>query len=323
LASRALAVCLGLLCLAATVDAQPGSMRRVGVLLVGLAPSNPAVRALQQGLREAGYQEGHNLAIEWRSANGDYDQVPRLAADLVQRKVDVIVADSTVATRALKRETSTIPIVMALAADPVGSGLVASLARPGGNVTGLSLMLTDLTSKQLQLLKEALPGATRVAVLWNPRTPFHATVVKDIKAVAPSLSIEPKFVGVRGPDEFGPAFSAIRQGHAHAIYVISDPLFSAQGARLLELASKARLPVIYGQRDLPDVGGLMSYGPSFADMFHRAAAYVDKILKGARPADLPIERPTKFELVINLRTAKALGLTIPQSLLRRADEVIR
>jgi putative tryptophan/tyrosine transport system substrate-binding protein len=298
-------------------------MRRVGVLLVGWPASDPVVKGLSQGLREAGYQEGRDVAIEWRSANGDYDQVPRLAADLVQQKVDVLVADGTVATRALKTQTSTIPIVMALAADPVGSGLVASLAQPGGNVTGLSLMLPDLASKQLQLLKEALPDTTRVAVLWNPRTPFHATTVKNIKAAAPSLSIEPQFVEVRSADEFRQAFVAIRREHAHAVFVLSDPTFSSHRASLLELASKARLPVVGGERDWPDAGGLMSYSPSFADMFHRAASYVDKIFNGARPADLPVERPTKFELVVNFRRAKQLGLAIPQSFLRRADEVIR
>ena len=319
----ALAACLGLLCLAGAAEAQQGPMRRIGVLLVGHSPSDSPVKAFQQGLREAGYVEGRDITIEWRSANGDYDQVPRLAADLVRRKVDVIVVESTVAARALKGATSTIPLVMALVADPVGSGLVASLARPGGNVTGLSLMWTELTTKRLQLLKEAVPGATRVAVLWNPKTPYHATVVKEIKTAAPSLSIKPRFVETRDPHDLDRAFSAIVQEHPQALYVVGGSLFAAHRTRLLDLVSKARLPASYGAREFPDHGGLMSYGPNVADMYHRAAVYVDKILKGAKAGDLPIEQPTRFELVINVRTARALGLKIPQALLLRADQVIR
>ena len=317
----ALAACLGLLCLAATANAQQGPMRRIGVLFA-TSPSDSWVKSLQQGLREAGYVEGRDITIEWRSANGDFDQVPRLAADLVGRKVDVIVVESSAATLALKRATSTIPIVMAIVADPVGFGLVASLARPGGNVTGLSLMWTELITKRLQLLKDAVPGATRVAVLLYPH-PFSATVVKEIKTAAPSLSIKPRFVEVRGLDDFERAFSAIRQEHAQALYVVEGPVVWARRTRLLDLVSKARLPAIYGMREFLDHGGLMSYGPNFADRFHRAAVYVDKILKGAKPADLPIEQPTRFELVINVKTARTLGLTIPQSLLLRADEIIR
>ncbi len=324
-ARGALAACLGFLCLAATADAQRGPMRHIGVLLVGFSPSDSPAKALQQGLHDAGYVEGRDITIEWRSANGDYDQVPRLAADLVRRRVDVIVVENTVAARALKGTTPTIPIVMAIVADPVGSGLVASLARPGGNVTGLSLMVTELTAKRLQLLKEAVPGATRVAVLWNPESPPHATVVKEIKTAAPSLSIEPRFIEARSVDDFERAFSAIRREHAQALYAAEGPLRGGRrtSRALLELASKARLPAIYGQRDFPDQGGLMSYGANFHDMFRRSAVYVDKILKGARPGDLPIEQPTRFELVINLKTARTLGLKIPEALLLRADQVIR
>ena len=246
-----------------------------------------------------------------------------MAVDLVQRKVDVIVVDSTVATRALERATSSIPIVMAIVADPVGSGLVASLAHPGGNVTGLSLMITELSAKRLQLLKEAIPRLTRVAVLWNPDTPYHTKVVEDLKATAPSMSIKLNFVPTRTPEEIGPAFSAVSRAHARALYVVSDPLFITHRTTLLKLASKARLPVTYGERTFVDGGGLMSYGPNFGDLVRRSAGYVDKILKGAKPSDLPIEQPTKFEFVVNLKTAKALGITIPQSILLRADEVIR
>jgi putative ABC transport system substrate-binding protein len=260
--------------------------------------------------------------IEWRSANGDYAQVPELAADLIQRKVDVIVVGSTPAARAVQRATSTIPIVMALVADPVGSGLITSLAHPGGNVTGLSQMTSDLTAKHLQLLKETIPRLSRVAVLSNPDTPFHAKAAEDLKAAAPSLSIELKFVSVRTPEQIVPAFSAVLRERAQALYVLPAPQLVVHRRTLVEQATKARLPTIYGSRQFVDEGGLMSYGANLRDQFRRAAGYVDKILKGAKPADLPVEQPTTFELVINLKTAKALGLIIPQSILLRADEVI-
>jgi putative ABC transport system substrate-binding protein len=296
---------------------------KIGELFVSdertMAPYRAAFR---DGMRDAGYVEGRDITIEWRSANGDYDQIPRLAADLVGRKVDVIVADTTVATQALKRATSTIPIVMADAADPVGSGLVASLARPGGNVTGLSLMLTEIAPKQMQLLKEVVPGANRVAVLWNPQAPYQATIVKEIKTTAPVLSIDPRFIAARGLHDFERALSAIGQNHPQALWV-AGAVFEPNRTRLIKFVTKNRLPTMFAWRFYVDAGGLMSYGPDLSDMFRRAATYVDKILKGAKPGDLPIEQPTKFELVINLKTAKALGLTIPRSLLLRADEVIR
>jgi putative ABC transport system substrate-binding protein len=323
-ALAALVACLGPVGLASAADAQePASPRRIGVLLVNVSPESKETQAFREGLRDAGYSEGRDVVIEWRSANGDYDQVPRLVADLVQSKVDVIVVETTVAARAIKRATSTIPIVMALVADPVGSGLAASLAHPGGNVTGLSVMTTELSAKRLQLLKETIPRLARVAVLWNPNSPFHTNVIEELKAAAPSLSIELSFVGVRTPKEIGPAFSAVSRAHAQALYIIEDPLFFTHRMTLLKLASKARLPVIYAYKAFADEGGLMSYGTSLSDLMRRSAWYVDKILKGAKPGDLPIEQPTKFELVVNLKTAKALGLTIPESILLRADEVIR
>ena len=315
---------LGLFCLPVKAySQQPVLPRRIGFLLVLFSPKSKEAQAFRQGLRDAGYAEGRDVVIEWRFASGDYARVPELVADLVQRKVDLIVVDSTVGAGAAKRATSTIPIVMATIADPVGSDLVASLAHPGGNVTGLSMMTTDLSAKRLQLLKEAIPRLTRVAVLWNPDTPYHPKVVEEIKAVAPALSIELSFVGARTSEEIGPAFSAVRRAHAQALYVIIDPHFFNHRRTLLALASKARLPVIYGERNFADAGALMSYGPNFGDMFRRAAGYVDKILTGAKPGDLPIEQPTKLELVVNLKAAKALGITIPQSSLLRADEVIR
>ena len=320
----ALAACFGLLGLAAATDAQQqASPRHVGILLALFSQESKEALAFRQGLQDAGYVEGRDVVIEWRSASGEYDRVPALAADLVQRKVDVIVVDTTVAARAAKRATSTIPIVMATIADPVGTGLVASLAHPGGNVTGLSMMTTDLSAKRLQQLKEAIPRLTRVAVLWNPDTPYHPKVIEEIKAVAPSLSIRLSFVGARTSEDFSAAFSAVSRAQAQALYVIIDPYFFNHRMTLLALASKARLPVIYGEKNFVESGALMSYGPNFGDMFRRSAEYVDKILKGAKPGDLAIEQPTKFELVINLKTAKALGLTIPQSILLQADEVIR
>ena len=320
----ALLACLGLFGLTSAADAQqPPSPRRIGVLLVGLSPEGKEAQEFRQGLRDAGYAEGRDVVIEWRLANGDYDRVPELVADLVQSKVDVIVVDSTVAAQAAKRSTSTIPIVMALVVDPIGSGLVTSLAHPGGNVTGLSMMTTDLTAKRLQLLKEAIPRVARVAVLWNPDHPFHSKVLEDLKMIAPSLSMELSFVAVRTPEQFGPAFSDVSRAHAQALYVVEDPFFFAHRMTLFKLTSKARLPTMHELRRFPDEGALMSYGPNLSDLMRRSAGYVDKILKGAKPSDLPIEQPTKFELVVNLKTAKALGLTIPQSIIERADRVIR
>ena len=271
---------------------QSASPRRIGVLLAAFSPKGKEAQAFRQGLQDAGYVEGRDVVIEWRSADGDYARLPALAADLVQRKVDVIFADTTLATRAVKHATSTIPIVFALPADPVGSGLVESLAHPGGNVTGLSTMLTDLAAKQLQLLKEAIPRLTRVAVLWDPNQLWHAKAIEELKGVAPSMSIQLSFVGARSPAEFGPAFSAISRTHAKALYLPDSPLFASHRATLLKLASKARLPAIHSERRWVDEGALMSYGATYADQLRRAAGYVDKILKGAKPGDLPIEQPT-------------------------------
>jgi len=296
--------------------------RRVGVLLVLLSPEGKEAQAFRDGLRDAGYVEGRDVVIEWRSAHGDYARLPQLAADLVGRRVDVIVADTTPATRAAQRATSTIPIVMAIVADPVGDGVVSSLSQPGGNVTGLSIMLAELSTKRLQLLKEAMPSLTRVVALWNPPTPYHKKAVENLKAVAPSLAIELSIVSVQTPEEIVPAFEAVDRARAQALYVIDSPPFFTHRATLLRLATKARLAVVSGERPYADEGGLMSYGPSYEDQMRRSAEYVDKILKGAKPSGMPIAQPTKFTLVINLKTAKALGLTIPPSLLARADQII-
>jgi putative ABC transport system substrate-binding protein len=301
---------------------QPAAPRRVGVLLVGLSPESNEAKQFRLGLRDLGYSEGRDVLIEWRSANGDYDRIPALVANLVQSKVDVIVQDSTVGTEVTKRATSTIPIVMALVLDPVGSGLVKSLSHPGENVTGLSMMATELYPKRMQLLKEMKPQLTRVAVLWNPDHPFHAKAVEELKAIAPSLAVELSFAGARTPEQLVPAFLDATRAKAQAVYVVEDPIFFAHRMTVLNLASTAQLPTIHELRRWPEAGALMSYGPDLHDLFRRAAIYVDRIFKGAKPADLPVEQPTKFELVINLKTAKTLGLAIPSGMLAIADEVI-
>jgi putative ABC transport system substrate-binding protein len=301
---------------------QVASLPRIGVLLVGLSPESKEAKQFRLGLRDAGYSEGRDAVIEWRSANGDYDRVPALLADLLQRKVDVIVQDSTVGTELTKRATSKIPIVMALVLDPVGSGLVASLAHPGENVTGLSMMATELYPKRLQLLKEVNPQLVRAAVLWNPDHPFHAKAAQELRGIAPSLSIELTFIGIRTPDQFDAAFVEITAANAQALYVVEDPIFFAHRNALLKLALAARIPTIHELARWPEASALISYGPDLQDLFRRAALYVARILKGAKPADLPVEQPTKFELVINLKTAKALGLEISPTLLALTDGVI-
>jgi putative ABC transport system substrate-binding protein len=321
---RDLAIAVGSLGLPVKVYAQqPASPKRIGVLLVGFSLDSKHVKQFPQGLRDAGYVEGRDVVIDWRSAKGDYAKVPALVADLVNSKVDVIVVDSTVAVREARSATTTIPIVMAIGADPVGSGLVPNLARPGGNITGMSQMIVELHAKRLQLLKEVLPRLRRVGLLWNPATQWHAKVVEGLKAVAPSLSIELKIASASTPNEFDSAFGAFARADVQALYVIEDAIFFSHRTTLLKMASKARLPGTFGVREFADEGGLMAYGTNLGELWRRSAAYVDKILRGAKPADLPIEQPTKFEFVVNLKTAKALGITIPQSILLRADEVIR
>jgi ABC-type uncharacterized transport system substrate-binding protein len=294
----------------ATSAQQAGPVRHIGVLLVGLRPDGREAKQFRLGLRDLGYSEGRDVVIEWRSANGDYDRLPNLVAE-----VDLIVQDSTVGTEVTKRATSTIPIVMALVLDPVGSGLVRSLASPGENITGLSMMATELYPKRLQLLKDISPQLTRVGVLWNPDHPFHVKALESLKRIAPSLSIELSSVPVRNPEQFGPVISSAIQEKVQALYVVEVPIFFAHQTTLLELASAARLPTIHELRRWPEAGALMSYGPDLHDLFRRSAFYVDRILKGAKPGDLPVEQPTKFELVINLKTAATLGLAVPPNLL--------
>jgi putative tryptophan/tyrosine transport system substrate-binding protein len=305
-------------------DAQrPAQVPRIGVLLTLYSPAEDAPEAFRQGLRELGYIEGQNIAIEWRSAEGKYDQLPALAAELVGLGVDVIMADVTRATQAARQATTTIPIVMLQVADPVGSGLVPSLAHPGGNITGLSILLPDISAKRLQLLTEAVPTVSRVAVLWNPDTPYHKTLLQEVEAAAPALRLHLLPIAVQEPGEFEGAFSAMARAQVDALFVADDPMFFTSRTRLVELAAKSRLPTMFAHRGFVPAGGLMSYGPSLSERFRLAATYVDKILKGRKPSDLPVEQAAKLEFVINLKTAKALGLTIPPVVLFQADEVIQ
>ena len=292
-------------------------------------PSSPSnvpsvfVTAFRGRLRELGWVEGQNLDIEFRWAEGQYDRLPSLMAEVVARKVDVIVTYGTVAAIAAKKATSTIPIVDASMGDPIGTGLATSLARPGGNLTGLSMGWVDgLGGKWLEMLQETVPRLTTVAAIVNLDNPVERDLAKDLETIAAARHLKLRIIGIRGADAVDGALEQARQ-QAQALVVSADPIIGRKRRQITEFAAKHRLPAMYGMREFVDAGGLMAYGPSVSDMFRRAAEYVDKILKGAKPADLPIEQPTKFELVVNLKTARALGITIPQSILVRADEVIR
>jgi len=307
---------------------QAAKSARIGYLATNLVAGDARTReAFLQGLHDLGYVEGVNLLIEYRDAAGKSDRFPALAAELVALKVDVIVTSGgTLAALAAKQATTTLPIVFTAAGNPVGEGLVASLARPGGNVTGLSVVSTDTIGKSLELLTQAVPGLSRIALLLKPdAVPDRANKdrLKLADVAARALGVRLQVVEAKGPEDFDRAFSDMTKGRASALAVLATPVFDSNRGRLVDLAAKARLPTVYSYRSYVEAGGLMSYGPDLADSFRRAATYVDKILKGAKPADLPVEQPTKFELVINLKTAKALGLTIPPSLLGRADEVIQ
>ncbi len=305
---------------------QAAKVARIGWLAGSLAAGPHLIEAFRQGLRDLGYVEGRNLVIEYRNAEGKPERYPALAAELVALKVDIIVTSSQISALAAKQATKTIPIVFANAGDPVESGLVTSLARPGGNVTGLSNLSRDLVGKCLEHLKQALPEVSRVAALWQPGAIGERTekdVLKEADVAARALGVRLQFVEARGPADFDRAFSDMTKARAGALTVLSGAMFFIERRRLVDLAAKHRLPAVYQTRDFVDAGGLMSYGQDLAYMFRRAATYVDKILKGAKPGDLPVEQPTKFELVINLKTAKALGLTIPRSLLSLADQVIQ
>ena len=297
--------------------AQQGErMRRIGLLVSALRE-----HVIRQALQDLGYIEGKNILIEYRPIDRA-DQLPGLAVELVSLKVDVIVAAGSQAVRSAQQATHSIPIVMVASSDPVGTGFVESLARPGGNITGNSLVSTELSGKRLALLKEIVTGVLRLAVLWNPEDPPAALSLKETEVAARQLGIELKSLEVRNPDEFDVAFTSAINFHASAIVILSAPVMTIYAGRLAELARKEGLPAISNVSDFPKAGGLMSYGPDLTDLYKRAAVYVDKILKGVKPADLPVEQPTKFELVINLKTAKALGLTVPQTIRATADDLI-
>jgi ABC-type uncharacterized transport system substrate-binding protein len=305
--------------------AQPaGKTYRIGFLGNSTAALEAnLVGPFREGLRDLGYVEGRNVQIEYRWADGKYERFPELVAELVALKVDVIVTAGTPAALAVMRATVTIPLVMVAVGDPVGSGLVTSLARPGGSMTGLTSIAPDLEGKRLELLREAVPKLSRVSVIWNPANPFHVTAERQARSAAQTLHMTVHSVGVRSAQELDPAFEAIVRERLGAFIVLADRIFLHNRSRLVDFAARHRLPAVYAYRELVEAGGLMSFGPNYADMHRRAATFVDKILKGARPADLPVEQPTKFELLINLETAKALGLPISPSLLARADEVMR
>jgi ABC-type uncharacterized transport system substrate-binding protein len=309
-------------------EAQPAAkIARIGYLANNMAANPHIHEAFRQGLRDLGYVEGRNVVIEYRDAEGKPERLPALAAELVALKVDVIVAaGSNQLALAAKQATRTLPIVFAAVSDPVAIGLVTSLARPGGNVTGASILAPELVGKRLELLTQAVPGISRVAVLWLPGALGERTekdMLKEADVAARALGVRLQFVEARVPADLDRAFSDMTRARAGALIVLPSHMFLREHRRLVDLAAKHRLPAVYTVKEYVDAGGLMGYGPNLADVFRRAAIYVDKILKGAKPADLPVEQPTKFDLVINLKTAKALGLTIPPALLGRADEVVQ
>jgi putative ABC transport system substrate-binding protein len=304
---------------------QQGKIWRVGFLAlrhVDFVDTDFYYGSFRQGMRELGYVEGRNLAIEWRSAEGKAERLPGLAAELVQLKVDVIVTAGTAATGVAQKATATIPIVIAIANDPVGSGFVKSLSHPGANITGLSNLTVDISPKTLEIMLSIVPRLSHVAVLVNPTNSAHAAILKSTQAAAQKLNIKVLPAEARTPQEIERAFSAMARERAGAVIIVIDAFFVQQGRQIADLAAKHRLPSMSGSREYVEAGGLMSYGQNLADNYRRAATYVDKILKGARPGDLPVEQPTTFELFISRKAAKALGITIPQSILVRADKVI-
>ena len=303
---------------------QPKKVPRVGFL----GNSTTALEAnligpFREGLRDLGYVEGKNILIEYRWAEGKYERFPALIAELIASKIEVIVTAGTPASLAVKKATTSIPLVMIAVGDPIGTGLIASLAHPGGNITGLTSIAVDLEGKRLELLREVIPKLSHIAVLWNPASPFQVVSEKELQAAAQVMRIKVLSLGVQAQEQLDNAFATIRRERPGALLVLADRLFLHNRARIMDFAVQNRLPGVHAYVELVEAGGLMSYGPSYADMHRRAATYVDKILKGAKPADLPVQRPIKFELVINLKAAIALGLTIPQSVLYRADKVIK
>ena len=319
-----LGVMLLALCFPAEAQ-QAKKISRIGFLVAGSPSSDAAwIEAFRQGLRELGYVEGHSIVIEYRYGEGKTERYPALVTELVQLKVEVIVVGGATATRTAKKVTTLIPLVMANVTDPVALGLVASLARPGGNITGLSNLAPEIGGKRLELLKEIVPQLSRVAVLGDPSSPSHAPGWRETESAARSLGLQVQSLEVRAPNpDFAGAFSAITRDRADALLTLSQPLIRVYRAQIVDFTAKRRVPAIFHTREFVEAGGLMSYAGDVLELYRRAATYVDKILKGAKPADLPVEQPMKFELVINLKTAKQIALTIPQSVLYRADKVIK
>jgi putative ABC transport system substrate-binding protein len=311
-------------CWAIAEAQQPTKVPRIGFLGAASTSAIAArMEALRQGLRELGYLEGKNIVIEWRSAEGKADRLTALAAELVRLKVDVIVAGGPTVTRAAKEATATIPIVMTQDPDPVGNGFVASLARPGGNITGLSTLAPEISGKQLELLKEIVPRLSRVAVLETSTQPGNAQALREVELAAGTFGVRLQYLDVLSSKDIETAFRAASKGGADAVLVLGGPVLNSHRTQIADLAAKNRLPAIYDRGEYVEAGGLMSYATSITDLDRRAATYVDKILKGAKPADLPVEQPKKFELIINLKAAKQIGLTIPPNVLVRADRVIK
>src|SRR5713226_3652721 len=311
-------------CGAVAQTQQSTKVPRIG-FLGSLSPSaiSARIEAFRQGLRELGYVEGKNIVIEWRYAGGNTERLPDLAADLVRLKVDVIVTGGPSVNRFAKEATATIPIVLAFDNDPVGNGFAASLARPGGNITGLSTHYPEISGKQLELLREIVPNLSRVAVLGNATQPGSPQALREINVAADAFGVQLQYLEVRGPKDIETAFRAASKGRADAVLVLASQIVTSHAKQFAEMAAKSRLPAIYWSSEFVEAGGLMAYSVSITDLFRRAAVYVDKILRGAKPADLPVEQPTKFEFVINLKAAKQIGLTIPPNVLVRADKVIK
>ncbi len=326
--NRKIIICLLATALLSTVPfveaQQRGKVPRIGFLGNSTAALEAnLVGPFRDGLRDLGYVEGQNILIEYRWAEGKYERFPALIAELIASKVDVTVTAGTPATQAYQKARTSIPLVMVAVGDPVGTGIVASLNRPGGNITGLTSISPELEGKRIELLREVIPKLSHIAVLWNPKNAFHAIENKEVETAAAALRMKVLYLGIEAQEQIGNAFAQILKERPGALLVLADRVFLHNRALIMDFAAKHRLPGVYAYLELVEAGGLMSYGPSYADMHRRAATYVDKILKGTKPADLPVERPMKFELVVNLKAAQQIGVTIPQSVLYRADRVIK
>jgi len=322
---RSITLCAMLFALSVSVEAQQAKkVPRIGYLGATSRSINPArSEAFRQGLRDLGYVEGKNIVIEWRFAEGKLDRLPALAVELVRLKVDVVLTGGPASTRSAKQATATIPIVMAYDDDPIGSGFVASLARPGGNITGLSTLAPEISGKQLELLREITPKLSRVVLLGNATQPGTPQALREINVAADAFGVQLQYLEIHALNDLETAFQATSKGRADAVFVLANPITFSQRRQVADLAVKSGLPAIYNRPEYVEDGGLVFYGVSYTDLFRRAATYVDKILKGTKPADLPVEQPTKFEFIINLKAAKQIGLTIPPNVLARADKVIK